>query len=215
MLRDLISTEIFTILIVTCLLLVAIAKLVDPKRFKIFSNIVINFKYLKVYSREQKFLDSFEALLFSNLVIGLAIFCYQFYTKTQDLVVASKSFLFKATFAIALFILIKVLAERLISSILNIESIVNSYLFQKISYKNFIGLILIPINGILIYSIKPSLYVYLIIVSLLFIINCIGALSFFKRNQNLIKNNLIYFILYLCTLEISPYVILYKLITDI
>lgn len=215
MLRDIISTEIFTILILIGLLFVAAAKLLHPKRFNDFASIVINFKYLKVYSRDQKFLDGFEALLFSNLVIGLSIFSYQFYTKSKTIIDASHILLYKIGAAIALFILIKVLLERLISSVLSMESIINDYLFQKISYKNYIGLLLIPINGFLIYSLKPDALTFTIVFGFLAIINCIGALSFFKRNQSLIKNNFFYFILYLCALEISPYVILYKLITNI
>ncbi len=215
MLRDLISTEVFTILILVSLLLVASAKLMHPKRFNDFTSIVVNFKYLKVYARDQKFLDGFEALLFGNLVIGLAIFAYQFYDKGQILLEASELLLLKIGFAIALFFLIKVLLERLISSVLSIDTIISSYLFQKISYKNFIGLILIPINGILIYTIHPNTIMFVSIFVVLAIINCIGSLSFFKRNQNTIKKNFFYFILYLCALEISPYVILYKLITSI
>jgi len=215
MLRNLISTEVFTILILVSLLLIASAKLIYPKRFSDFTSIVVNFKYLKMYARDQKFLDGFEALLFGNLVIGLAIFSYQFYNKSQIVSETSELLLLKIGFAIALFILIKVLLERLISSVLNIDPIINSYLFQKISYKNFIGLILIPVNGILIYTISPNTLIFISILSVLAIVNCIGSLSFFKRNQNIIKKNLFYFILYLCALEISPYVILYKLITSI
>jgi hypothetical protein len=215
MLRDLISTEVFTILIVVCLLLVASAKLLYPKRFNDFASIVINFKYLKMYSRDQKFLDGFEALLFTNLSIGLAIFSYQFYIKSNISVDTSEILLFKIGSAIALFVLIKVLLERLIGSVLSIDSIVNDYLFQKISYKNYIGLLLIPVNAFLIYSLKPDAFMFTIVLGVLLIINAIGSLSFFKRNQSVIKKNFFYFILYLCALEISPYVILYKLITNI
>jgi len=215
MLRDLISTDTYTVLILVGLLFVASAKLLHPKRFNDFASIMVNFKYLKVYSRDQKFLDGFEALLFSNLVIGLSIFSYQFYTKSKTIVDDSQVLLFKVGTAIALFILIKVLLERLISSILSIDAIINDYLFQKISYKNYIGLVLIPINGFLLYSLKPDVLTFTFIVGFLVIVNSIGALSFFKRNQSLIKDNFFYFILYLCALEISPYVILYKLITNI
>ena len=111
--------------------------------------------------------------------------------------------------------LIKVLLERLIGSVLSIDSIVNDYLFQKISYKNYIGLLLIPVNAFLIYSLKPDTLTFIIVLGILLVINAIGSLSFFKRNQSVIKKNFFYFILYLCALEISPYVILYKLITNI
>ena len=212
MLREHFPTEIFTILIMAGLILTATAKLLYPKRFQEFFSILVSFKYLRVYSREQKFFDVFEAILFGNLVIGLAIFTFIFYNNDFQNNHLSQSLLFKIGFVIGVFMLIKVLIERLISSILNLDFIINDYLFEKINYKNFLGLILIPINALLIYRIEPSNSVLLVIVSILLIINSIGLIFFFKKHQNTIKKNFFYFILYLCALEISPYLVLYKLI---
>ena len=64
MLRNIVSNELFTVLLVISLIIVAIAKLVSPKRFDDFILVIGNDKYLKIYSREQKFFDNFDALLF-------------------------------------------------------------------------------------------------------------------------------------------------------
>ncbi len=214
MLRTITSTEIFTILFVICLLLLTITKIVYSKRFKEFTLLLINFRYVKVFSREQKFLDTFEALLFSNLIIGLGVFCYLswgFITNTGSI---SQFNIFKFTIVIGVFFLIKVLTERLLSSALDIEGIVNDYIFQKISYRNFIGILLLPINIFLVYSVRLTQIGIISIVIFLLLVNAVGLYFFYKRNQIVIKKNIFYFILYLCTLEISPYIILYKTVTS-
>ncbi len=116
----------------------------------------------------------------------------------------------KISFGICVFILIKVLFERLIGSLLDIDTAIDQYLFQKISYKNFLGILLIPINAILIYSFSPTLLFFYISFALLFAVIITGLITSIKTHQTLIKHNFFYFILYLCALEIAPFIILYK-----
>ncbi len=210
MLRDIISNELFTVLLAISLVIIAAAKLTSPKRFNDFVYVLGNSKYLKIYARDQKFLDRFDALLFANLVLSASVFSYLMYQYVTDSKVVSIDLLFKLAIGIAVFILIKVLIERLIGSLFEIDALIDQYLFQKISYKNYLGIILLPINTLLIYSFKPSSTIIYILIILLFIINLIGVITSFKMQQSVIKQNLFYFILYLCALEIAPYIILYK-----
>lgn len=210
MLRSIPSYELFTILIIVSIVFIALAKALFPKRFTDFIFVLGNSNYLKIYAREQKFFDKFDALLFINLILSGAIFTFLCLQYNNSLFNPSINDLFKLSFGIGSFILIKVLLERLIGSLFEIDQLIDQYIFQKISYKNLIGLILIPINLILIYSFKPPIMGLYIIIGLLILINLIGILTTIKTNQSLIKQNLFYFILYLCALEIAPYVILYK-----
>jgi hypothetical protein len=210
MLRNIVSNELFTILLVISLIIVAAAKIISPKRFDDFILVIGNDKYLKIYSREQKFFDSFDALLFSNLILSVSVFCfivYRYITESHGVAIND---LFKLSVSIAVFILIKVLIERLIGSLFEIDNLTDHYLFQKITYKNYLGILLLPVNALLLFSFQPTLNLIYTIVGLLFIINIIGLISSLKTYQSLIKNNLFYFILYLCALEITPYIILYK-----
>ncbi len=210
MIRNVYSTEIFTILLVVCLVIIALAKLKSPKRFEDFLYVLGNSKYLKIYSREQKFFDSFDALLFGNLMLCLGVFSFIIYQNSYNVNSIDINILFKLTTGISIFILIKVLLERLIGSLFEIDKLIDEYLFQKISYKNYLGLLLLPINTILLYSFPDALNLVYVFIGLLLIVNIIGLITSFKTHQNLIKNNLFYFILYLCALEIAPYIILYK-----
>ena len=213
MLREVLSTELYTILLVICFVLVAVAKLLFPKRFQDFLMLLINFRYLKVYSREQKFFDMFEGLLFTNLIIGLSVFILLCINLSISLPKTEYLTTPKLVFGVGVLILIKILFERLVSSILKIDSIIDNYIFQKVSYKNFLGLLLIPINAILIYSWHPTQTSVSVFIILLVVINIYGVLIFIKDNLKTLKNNWFYFILYLCALEISPYFVLYKIYT--
>jgi Domain of unknown function (DUF4271) len=210
MLRDVTSNDLFTILLVIGLIFIAIAKLVSPKRFDDFIIVLGNSKYLKIYIKEQKFFDKFDALLFINLVISASIFAFLIYGVTIKNFEPSPNILIKLTVGIGVFILIKVLFERLLASLFEIDKVIDDYLFQKITYKNYLGVLLLPINALLLYSFSPSLKIIYGIIILMLIINIIGAITSFKAHQSLLKRNLFYFILYLCALEIAPYIILYK-----
>ncbi|WP_406685627.1 DUF4271 domain-containing protein [Seonamhaeicola sp. MEBiC1930] len=210
MFREIASNEIFTILLVIALAIIAIAKLTAPKRFEDFIFVIGNSKYLKIYSKDQKFLDKFDALLFTNLIISASIFAYIIYQFQFQIKSISINTLFKFAIGIGAFILVKVLLERLIGSLFELDKILDQYIFQKISYKNYLGILLLPINAIMLYSFNLTLTLIYIMITILLIVNIIGLITSFKTHQSLIKQHFFYFILYLCALEIAPYVILYK-----
>ncbi|MEO8934313.1 MAG: DUF4271 domain-containing protein [Xanthomarina sp.] len=214
MLRPAFSNDFFTIIIIASLVFVAIAKLLFEKRFNHLTSILISSNYLNIYSKDQRFIDLFDSLLFINLLFSTAIFSFISYSVLFEPLELTTSIILKISLGIGSFVLIKILLERLLGSLFNIDPLIDRYLFQKTSYKNFLGVLLIPINIILLYSISPNKSIILIAISLLVLINTMGLLTSYKSNLNLIKADFFYFILYLCALEIGPYVILYKVLLE-
>ena len=211
MLREIISNEWYVIFFVLCLSILALAKRSFSTRFNDFLLLVGKSKYLKIYARDQKFIDQFDALLFVNLIISLSLFCFLGYSTFIDSIPFNLGTFLKILLGIGSIILIKILLERLIGSLFGIDTLMDSYLFQKTNYKNYTGLLLLPINILLVFTIPLSVNVFFVIFALIFIINLIGFITSIKTHQKTIINNIFYFILYLCALEIAPYVILYKL----
>jgi hypothetical protein len=211
MMREVISNELFTILIVLGLCILAFAKYAFSNRFNDYLWVIGNSKYLKIYAREQKFIDQFDSLLFVNLIISLSIFSFVGYNTFVDSLQFDLTTFIKLFVGIGAIILIKILLERLIGSLFDIDELIDSYIFQKTNYKNYIGLFLLPINIILIYAIQPTATIMYVVIAFVILINLIGFITSFKTHQKTILNNLFYFILYLCALEIAPYIILYKL----
>ena len=214
MLREIISNEWYVIFFVLCLSILALAKRSFSTRFNDFLLLVGKSKYLKIYARDQKFIDQFDALLFVNLIISLSLFCFLGYSTFIDSIPFNLGTLLKILLGIGSIILIKILLERLIGSLFGIDTLMDSYLFQKTNYKNYTGLLLLPINILLVFTIPLSVNVFFVIFALIFIINLIGFITSIKTHQKTIINNIFYFILYLCALEIAPYVILYKLFSN-
>ena len=211
MLREVISNEWFTILIVLCLGVLAFAKFTFAIRFNEYLGVLGNSKYLKIYAREQKFIDQFDSLLFVNLIISLSIFSFIAYNQLGGELLFDILTFGRLMLGIGALLLIKIIFERLIGSLFDIDALIDAYLFQKTNYKNYLGLILLPINVILIYGLTPSKGIIIAVLILLFLINLTGIFATFKNNQKLLLNNIFYFILYLCALEIGPYIIIYKL----
>ncbi|MCL8008859.1 DUF4271 domain-containing protein [Gelidibacter japonicus] len=214
MMREIIANEWFTIFMVLGLVFITLAKVLYTNRFLDFIGVFGNSRYLKIYTKDQKFIDIFDGLLFFNLVISLSIFGYlSFLTLQPDQTFELDVFL-KILLGISTLGIIKILIERLIGSLFEIDKVIESYLFQKTSYKNFSGFILLPLNTLLLYTISPTRTSILVGILVLVIINLIGFATSFKIHQKTVLNNIFYFILYLCALEIGPYLILYKVIVE-
>ena len=212
MLREIVSNEWFTVFIVMSLGFLTLSKFLFARRFDDFLTVIGNSKYLKIYARDQRFIDGFDSLLFLNLVISVSIFSFLVYSEFVNPSEFDLIQFFKLLFGIGALVLIKVLLERLIGSLFDIDALIDSYLFQKTTYKNYTGLVLLPVNILMIYTFAPTKSFIYVVLALIFLINLIGFITSFKNHQKLLLNNLFYFILYLCALEIGPFIILYWLI---
>ena len=212
MLRNSNSVDVLTLTLLGCLIIVALSKMLYPKRFNQFATLLFNNRYINQYNKDQQIVDTFEGLLFANLIVNLGIIVYLFLQNNQISTAPLNLFIYTA--AIGLFIIVKVVLEKLISNILAIGPIIDKYNFQRISFQNFAGLLLLPINALLIYTVTPNNTMLITALAILFLIIIYGVFLFIKNNLNTFKKSLFYFILYLCTLEIAPYIVLYKIITN-
>jgi Domain of unknown function (DUF4271) len=212
--RNYITNEWFTIFTIFSLLIIVAAKYVNSIRFNDFIAVVGNSKYLKLYIKDQKFIDGFDSLLFLNLVLSSSIFIFFSYsTFITDVNFELIPFL-KLLFAVSTIIIVKILIERLVGSLFEIDAIIDSYLFQKTTFKNYSGILLFIANLFLLYTNKYSEIIIYVTISLICLINLIGFMTSFKNYQKTINLNFFYFLLYLCALEIGPYVLLYKVIRE-
>jgi hypothetical protein len=82
-----------------------------------------------------------------------------------------------------------------------------SNLTFKVTYRTYMGLLILPSNIILFYYDTISRNFPLAIIATILIAN---VLTIFNKNyQNIIFGKLFYFILYLCAFEIAPYYFMY------
>jgi hypothetical protein len=95
--------------------------------------------------------------------------------------------------------------------VLNLTNVYKKILFEKINYFNALILWIIPPLLFLIYTDKnQNLFLWITII-LLVILLILRYGLILNNNKYLIFKNLLYFILYLCALEIAPLLIILKL----
>ncbi len=171
-------------------------------------------KYLLLKGKDPNLFHPFNVLLFVVNAVSAGLFIYIFYlTFSEGSPDRPKVLFLRIITAYTAFVLLKFSLEKILADVVSVNDRMNYYLFYKLSYRNFIALVLLPVTILFIYVWEPSPLMLYIVLGLILLINLITLLSAFLKNQQYILNNWFYFILYLCALEIGPYYILYKLVT--
>ncbi|MBS7231777.1 DUF4271 domain-containing protein [Flavobacterium psychroterrae] len=205
-----------TLLFVLTFAVVAMTKSAYETRFSEFSKLIFSDKYAKIYRDNNHLKSSFTVGLFFVQVISYAffiqltmhIFEYPGKTDKTDWLL----FIQIATFLLY-FILAKFLIEKIVATSFNIDEFADLFNLQKVTYRTYIGILILPVNAILFYYDNIPQVIPLVIIAISL---CISLYSYFisiKTYQNAIIGKLFYFILYLCALEIAPYYFLYYWIT--
>ena len=210
--RTIDSADWITLSLVVCVLLYATAKFLYPKRFQEFIMLPLTNKYFLVQGRTEQIQHPFNLMLFATQVILACLFIFLAMEGMQPERVTENPWLFvQICTAYVVFIFIKFCVEKIIGAIFSIDALINSYLYQKLTYRNLLSILFFISCLILAYVAEPTETLLLVVVSLIVFGNCIALFYSYKTNGQLILGNFFYFILYLCALEISPYIILYKL----
>lgn len=198
-----------TLLFVLCFAVIAITKSIYETRFGDFTKLIFSDKYAKIYRDNSHIKSGFTITLFFVQIISFAFFIqltlssFGYASKTDWLLYI------QIVTLLSFFILSKYLIEKIVATSFNIEEFTEHFNLQKVSYRAYIGILILPINAILFYYDGISKNALLIIFAISL---CISLFSYFisiKTYQNVILSKLFYFILYLCTLEIAPYYFIY------
>ncbi|MCV9932156.1 DUF4271 domain-containing protein [Flavobacterium sp. LS1R47] len=198
-----------TLLFVLCFAVIAITKSIYESRFGDFTKLIFSDKYAKIYRDSSHIKSGFTIALFFLQIISFAFFIQ---LTLSSFGYASKTdwvLYIQIVTLLAFFILSKYLVEKIVATSFNIDEFIEHFNLQKVTYRAYIGILILPINAILFYydDISKNVPLTILAISL-----CISLFSYFisiKTYQNVILSKLFYFILYLCTLEIAPYYFIY------
>ena len=198
-----------TVVFLVTFVLIAIVKSVFETRFNEYLRLIVSDKYVKVYRDSTHLMSGFTILLFIVQMLSLAFFvqlilAYFGHGDKSDWIL----FIRIATLPFV-FVLSKFLIERIIAATFNVEEFVEQFNLQKVSYRTYIGLLVLPIDIILFYNDNPTRLLIFAFIIVVLAINMLTYLISLKNYQNLLFGKLFYFILYLCALEIAPYYFMY------
>jgi hypothetical protein len=198
-----------TALFIFSFVLIAVTKSLFENRFVEFSRLIVSDKYIKVYKDSSQMMSLFTVFLFVvqlisfSFFIHLLLYNFGYILKTDWL-----TYIQILTF-LTVYILSKYLIEKIIATAFDIEEFGEQFNLQKVSYRTYIGVFLLPINCFLFYYDTISHEIILGFAAIVLLINLFTYLISLKNYQNILMGKLFYFILYLCALEIAPYYFMY------
>ncbi len=170
-------------------------------------------KLVSYFNKEKRtFFNLYQVLSFVVELISLSLLFY-FITFIFNVDVGTNGIdlFLKIAFGIGFYFLIRFLIGNIFSVIFNLEKLYKKISFEKMNYFNNLILWILPLLVLTAYSkyfenilFKITLIVFVILVLIRYVVLIIN-------NKKLVFNNLFYFILYLCVLEIAPLVIILKL----
>jgi len=198
-----------TIVFIISFVLVALAKAFFETRFNEYLRLIVSDKYIKMYRDSSHLMSGFTIVLFLVQLVSLAFFiqlvlAYFGYVEKTDWIVFVQIFSF-----LTVFILSKFLVEKIIATSFNMEEFTEQFNLQKVSYRTYIGLLVLPIDIVLFYNHNPPKILIFLFIIVVLAINLLTYLISLKNYQNFLLGRLFYFILYLCALEIAPYYFMY------
>lgn len=189
--------------------IIAITKSVYENRFEDFTKLMFSDKYARIYKDSSHLMGMFSISLFFVQIISFSFFI-QILLSNFDYGSKTDWILFIQIFTFVIyFILSKFLIEKIIGTTFRIEELVEQFNLQKVTYRTYVGLLLLPVDIILFYYDSLLKNIPLIVLYSVLILNILLYIYSIKNYRKEIFSKLFYFILYLCTLEIAPYYFMY------
>ena len=196
------------------LFLLTLNKLFFNDRILHTSTLFLQKRFLLIYYNKEKSVvfNLFQVIFFliKILVISLIAFHINVFFKIYENINGLKGYSILLS-GVIIYFLFHYLIGVFIAEVLSFGKIYNKIVYEKISYFNNLILWVLPFLIIYTYthSFNTFFFNILFFLSLLLLAIRYGLLLY--NNKNLIFNNIFYFILYLCALEIAPFVIILKL----
>ncbi|SEC31763.1 protein of unknown function [Tenacibaculum sp. MAR_2009_124] len=199
----------FTIVLLVSFVLIALLKLLKPKQLVGYS---ISFFSPGFFQKKaEEFISVFTPFKLTLLAFSIIILSLVFYSSFNKLLFDSQDFqsFLKILATVFCYIFFKYIIDIFLANVLALKENVNYFLQLKYGYLFTVCLLIFPILIVNKYAIKSG-YFLLFTFAILLIFRTLLILF---NNKRLILGKLFYFILYFCTLEIAPLLILYKTTT--
>jgi hypothetical protein len=213
-LRQIQDFDWITMVILLSLVFLAISKRFFYTRFLNFMILPFNNKYIFMYNKKDRLINGFQVFFLLFQYSNLALFIYLAYNILSD-THASPSLLTYLLLlgGLLIFAVVKIIVQMGNGFVFNNIKLISEFVFKKLSYLNYCGLVMAVANILLTYVIKGSQVVVYCAILLIILVHMAGWITLIKNHQKLITNYFFYFILYLCALEIAPLVLIVNALT--
>ena len=202
--------DIYTILLIIYCLFWAVVSFFNKERAMLLIQYWFNQKYSIKYHRQESLGYKLSAYFITLLMISIILSFYLFNQKS----IMSILMYFKIAFVISLWFMLKMSMIYFLSYLFNLKNYGNKYYYSTCSLLLSISLIFYPIILIISYYMDGILLQsYAVVVFYLFLVTYIvGKIILIKRLKLFRLKYVFYNILYLCCIEVIPYLGLLQLI---
>ncbi|MEZ4809528.1 MAG: DUF4271 domain-containing protein [Allomuricauda sp.] len=203
------SLDWITITLFLSMVLIALGKYLFQARFTNFIILPFNDKYVLLHNKKGQLFNWFHILLTVFQLINLSLFLFFLQKNILSSPLGNDQMAFFSILGFfILFQLAKLALQSIKGFVFNTQELISELMFSKISYLNYSSLIMFIANVILAYILKDSKIIIYGSILLIVAINGIGLIKLLKNYQKALFPYFVYFILYLCALEIAPLVII-------
>lgn len=184
-------------------ILLILVKIKSGYKFLHFTRLIFSDRYIKTYRVDSLF-KSFHLLLNVLTVLVFPLLLQVVASKLISGLEILFSEYVKYLFFFSVFYFTKMLVQLSFAKIIGYQEVIRAYVFQKQTYFTYLTFLsLLPILG---FVFSPSsgngwLYLFVILWIVLFLLS---ILLIFYSFKHVLLNRFLYFILYICTFEISP-----------
>ena len=208
LLRNIENNDYQTYLILGSLLVIMCVKHLYNYQFKDFLGVLTNGKYFLSHNKKEKKKNFFNSLFYIFFAINISLFSYLSLSSLELLPENNLANFSTIILLVNIYFISKYLIEKIIFETLNLTAFFENYNFQKLTCINFISLFLFFTNLILLYIIpNPDVFWIYLGIGLLFFLYLLSITIIILYNQKTFLKYWFYFILYLCALEIAPFLI--------
>ncbi len=208
------NSDWITLILVFIFFILSLLKVIFKDRLYHESTLFFSKKYLSIYFNKEKnlTLNLFQGALFfvKLLVLSLLLYFANVYFKIHpnSLNFSTYMLLF---LGVGLYFSIHFLIGLLLAFLFNFKNEFTKVIYFKVSYFNNLILWVLPFLIFSIYTNKIQEFSFRITFLLVVLLLILRYVLILVYNKKFIYNNLFYFILYLCALEIAPLIIVLKL----
>lgn len=210
------TSDWVTLIFMTVLILMAVIQFNFPERFSKLFSLVYSEKYYTDYIKTRPLIfNRFHIIFFFIIIFNISLAFYFVLNAFSPERFQPEFYLFFQIVLMTLgYFILRYFVGVLLGNVFELEDGQNYFTFLKMSNLALISIFIFPLLVLTNYSVgvfHKFLITFGIIASL--------ALTLFRyfvliKNEKLNFNNLFYLFLYLCALELSPFIVIYKLFVE-
>ena len=200
-----------TLMLIGALAFLGILRYWFPKRMSELLLLPLNDKYFALEGRQKGFIHPFNIsmLVIQLVAFGILLSGLKRFDHAQSLSLQFHEFT-NGVFLVSVYLSIRYTLDWGIGYIFNCQKVLAAYRYQRLSFHHLISIGILILLAFLFFSRLPwAIILGILSITLIFTLGATIIYSV-RRNSTTIINNFLYFILYICALEIAPYVLLYQ-----